>query len=318
MHRFTMVRASDEVEKPVDRNSSNSVAHMRIDTASLLENYDRVPFGFEHDLHTLPMFQPEALERLARRFTDAGRGYFIAQSAPAPGTPFYSVPYGGFTPSHALENLDQFPLRILLKRPENVEPAFRELLDTLFSQVTEMRGGLGNEQVMRLESAVFISAAAATTPIHFDPEIAFFSQIEGLKEYHVYSPADAREQELERFYIRGVIDIGRLEMAQRDATREQVFHLQPGMGFHQPQNSPHWVRTAGARSVSYSFVYQTDATRRLGRVRAFNHYERLFGMKPAPPGVHPWVDKAKAEAMQGVIPIRKAVGTVLSKVRREA
>src|SRR5262249_10177785 len=151
---------------------------------------------------------------------------------------------------------------------------FRELLDTLFRQVVDLRGGLRRERVVRLESGILISSAATTTPFHFDPEINFFSQIEGEKIYHAYAPSVLTEPELERFYIRGVVNIGQVQLNGRDPAREHVFTLGPGKGFHQPQNSPHWVETRESRSVSYAFVWESNATRARGRVRAFNYYLR--------------------------------------------
>lgn len=279
--------------------------------------YNRQPFGFNHNLHKLDIFQFDSMRELADKFSFANRDFFIAGSAPTAGTDFYMVPHGGMTPNEALEQLDTKPLRILLKRPENHDERFRRLLDLLFQQMLELRGGIGREQVVRLESAILISSAVTTTPIHFDPEIGFFSQIEGGKTYHLYSPDDVSEAELERFYIRGVVDIGSLDMARRKAEHEHVFHLSPGKGMHQPQNSPHWVETANGRSISYTFVFETDATRALGRTRAFNHYERRIGLSPSCPGLHRPMDAIKAEAMRAVIPVRKMVGRFLETIRGE-
>ena len=130
-----------------------------------------------------------------------------------------------------------------MKRPEKHDPRFRDLLDALFRQIVDLRGGLGRERVVRLESSVLVSSAATTTPFHFDPEINFFAQVHGDKMYHVYSPSVVTEAELERFYIRGVVNIGQVKLQGRDRSREHVFALGPGKGFHQPQNAPHWVET---------------------------------------------------------------------------
>jgi hypothetical protein len=217
-------------------------------------------------------------------------------------------------PNEAMENLEKQACRILLKRPENHDPHFRELIDLLFRQVMELHGGLGNEKIIRLESSVFISSAAATTPLHFDPEVGFFSQIEGEKFYHAYAPADVSEPELERFYKRGVVDIAQVPLNKRDPQLEHVFDLLPGKSFHQPQNSPHWVRTGNERSISYTFVFETEAGRALGRTRAFNHYVRKMRMSPALPGVNPAKDARKAGFMQTVLPVRIKIDRVYARV----
>ena len=289
--------------------------YFQFDPETFERNYDREPFEFTHRLSELDLFEQDALLALAEKMGNSPRDYFIAGSAPKPGTKFYDVPSGGLSPLQALETLEQRHCRILLKRPENHEPKFRELLDALFQQVTDMRGGLGSERVVRLETAIFISSGSATTPIHFDPEINFFSQIEGQKFYHVYPPACASEQELERFYIRGRVDIGNLDLMKLDTSRKHAYVLEPGKGFHQPQNSPHWVQTGEQRSVSFSLVYETDASRERGRARAFNYFLRKAGVTPARVGHRPAMDARKAAAMRAARPLQMA-GRVLNKAQR--
>ena len=172
------------------------------------------------------------------------------------------------------------------------------------------------EQVVRLQGSILISSAATTTPFHFDPEIGFFSQIEGEKIYHVYSPTVLSEAELERFYVRGNVNIGQVDLGGRDPAREYVFNLGPGKGLHQPQNAPHWVETVGARSVSYTFVFETDATRAMGRVRAFNYLQRKLGLSPARPGTHSALECAKSQTMKAVIPVAKSLKNAADAVLR--
>lgn len=295
--------------------SSGITGHLTFDHDKFRQCFDSEPFGFSHNLSSLDLFKFDSLLTLGEKFSGSPRDYFIAGSAPSPGTKFYAVPNGGYKPRQAIENLERGSHRVLLKRPEDHDPQFRDLLHTLFRQVVELRGGLGNERVERLESAVLISSSSTTTPIHFDPEVGFFSQIEGEKFYHVYPPACTSETELERFYVRGRVDIGNVDISKLDPAREHVFNLGPGKGFHQPQNAPHWVRTGKSRSVSYTFVFQTNASRTQGRIRAFNYCLRRLGIDPSRPGAHPGLDAAKASAMYGAIPIQLA-GRVLNKTKR--
>lgn len=291
----------------------NRDPRLNVDPKNLREFFDRQPFAFSHNLSGLDLFKRDSLRNLAAKFSGSPRDYFVAGSASTPGTKFYSVPNGGCEPAEALDKLDKVNCRVLLKRPENHDPRFRDLLETLFGQVTDALGGLGREGIERLESAVLISSGSTTTPVHFDPEVSFFSQIEGDKFYHIYPPACTRENEMERFYIRGRVDIASVELDALDPQREHVFHLLPGMGFHQPQNSPHWVQTGDSRSVSYTFVFETDASRARGRTRAFNYCLRKVGI--APVGSHPLADAAKARAMRAAVPVQ-FLGRVLNKAQR--
>jgi hypothetical protein len=268
-------------------------------------SFDRVPFGFDHNLGGLDLFGQDALAALARRYD---RDYFVAAGAQTPGTRFYSVDYGADTPYAALQTLDTKAQRILLKRPENYDARYRELMRVLFAQVLEMRGGLAKDEcVVRLDSSILISSAATITPFHFDPEVSFFFQVEGPKTYHLYDPSALSEPELEAFYWMGIVNIGQVELAGRDPRKEYIFALDAGKGLHQPQNSPHWVETGATRSVSYVFSFETNLSRALGRTRAFNHYVRKVGLQPSPPRVRPVVDAAGATIMQAVIPLRKRI-----------
>jgi hypothetical protein len=280
-------------------------AALQLDLTEFRRCFDREPFGFDHTLSGLDLFRRDRLEQLAAIYADHQPDYYVAGGAPTPGTVFYAVPSGGGTPLEAIRRLSTTSCRVLLKRPENHDPEFRALLDAVFRQVLERRGGLGRERLVRLESTILISSAATTTPFHFDPEIAFFSQIEGEKLYHVYSPTVVSEPDLERFYMRDAVDIGQASLAGCPADREHVFRLVPGKGFHQPQNAPHWVQTGASLSISYSFVFETDVSRSVGQARSFNHYLRKLGYRPAPPGRHPSIDAIKARAMGSAIPLRQ-------------
>ncbi len=274
--------------------------------------YNKVPFQFTHNLHQLDMFQFDAICRLAKRYATASENdFFVAGSSIAADSSFFAAEHIRLRPSEAIEHLDDKPTRILLKRPENHDPDFRLLLETIVKQLRNFPGGLGGQRIRRVQSSLFITSAAATTALHFDPEVAFFTQIAGDKEYHVYPPTQVPEPELEDFYSRGRVSIGQVSMAALNPAAEQVYKLRAGDGFHQPQNSPHWVQTQATRSISYSLVFETTADKALGLTRAFNHFERKMGMSPAQPGMKPNLDSLKSEV---IVPVRFA-RKVVSKLR---
>jgi hypothetical protein len=276
------------------------------------ERFNRIPFGYEHNLAELELFDFDVLCDLARTYE---RDYFVAAGAPSAGTPFYSVAAGARAPHEAMLRLDREQYRVLLKRPEQYDPRYRELMHVLFDQVLQMRGGLApGERVVRLDSSILISSAATITPFHFDPEVSSFFQIQGEKIYHLYAPSALSEAELERFYWMGIVNIGEVELAARRPQDEHVFRLRAGLGMHQPQDSPHWVETRNERTISFVFSFETTASRERGRTRACNHYLRKLGLTPAAPGVRPKLDGVKARVMDIAIPVRKGLGSL---VRRE-
>jgi len=291
--------------------SVEQLPHLNADPGDVDRSFNREPFGFTHNVHELPLLAFDSLRELAGKYDQAD--HFVASGAPAPGTQFYSVAHGMLTPQQAMDELGNGSHRVLMKRPENYDPRFRALLDSLFAQVVQLHPNVAQERIVRLESSVLVSSAASITPFHFDPEMSFFFQIEGEKVYHLRAPAVVTEPDLERFYKMGVVNIGQLDFATYESTQEFAFTLLPGFGLHQPQNSPHWVETRGARTISYVFSFETERSRATGRTRSFNHYMRKAGLRPAAPGAHPRSDAFKARTMEVAIPLRRAVRNALSK-----
>jgi hypothetical protein len=285
--------------------SEISEAQLTADWPRVAGCFDRVPFGFSHNLSTLDLFSMGALASLARKYATRPTEYFVAGAASTAGTQFSAVPHGQYSALAALERLEEQPLRILLKRPENVDPAYGELLRTLARQALNLDTGAGPAKLERLESGIFITSSRSITPCHFDPEINFFSQVAGTKTYHVYAPQAVTEPQLESFYFRGSIEVCEVDLARLPAAHEHVFQLAPGLGLHQPQNAPHWVETGDSISISYTFVFETDVGRRRSRARAFNHLLRQAGLQPGTLGDAPVREAVKAGAMRVVIPLRR-------------
>ena len=304
---------NSNASKPMQTN------HLNLDPTTFRQCLNRQPFGTSHNLSDLGLFDIESLRALAERYDSHNSDYFVAGGARTPDAKFYSVPSFAESPASVFDKLDQGSYRILLKRVERYDERFRKLLDELFQEIVDLQGGLGNDRVERLESSVLVSSSATTTPFHFDPEVNFFCQIAGEKTYHVYSPAAVTEEELERFYSRGVVNIGQIDLSQRDSRHEIVFKLSPGKGLHQPQNAPHWVETGSDLSISYAFVYETSETRVASRARALNFYMRKLGITPSNLGERPSADAAKAKTMRALfgvyLPLRKTVGKVVRKSR---
>src|SRR5579863_7989940 len=146
-------------------------AQLDLDDAVFAEKYDRVPFGFDHNLHRLALFEDKTLRSLCEAYAGHPEDYFVADSAPTAGVEFYSVPKTSLKPNEAFDRLVPGSHKILLKRLERYHDGFRDLLNTLFGQV---KGHLQRnhfcDEIVRLESSIFISAPQSTTPFHFDPE----------------------------------------------------------------------------------------------------------------------------------------------------
>ncbi|MET0547017.1 MAG: cupin-like domain-containing protein [Caulobacterales bacterium] len=265
--------------------------------------FDKAAFGIEHQLAKLDLFSDDYITRLADLYTAEGRDYFVSTPAPSASTSFFDVAHGMCTPKEALVRLPKQPVRILLKLLENHDEGFRALRDSLLEEIRTMCGIEG--PVFRARAALFISSARAITPVHFDPEVNFFLQVEGEKQFHTYSPSVVPAPELERFYARGEVSVCNVDLERLPDSARETFKLSPGLGLHQPQNSPHWVETGPGRSVSYSLVFETPRGRQHARVNAFNSYLRSAGLKPPQPGSQPLRDALKGATMRVATPIRR-------------
>ena len=118
-----------------------SHAGLNLDADVFRRSFDREPFGFTHALSDLDLFEFDSLRALAEKYRDGD--HFVAAGAPTPGTVFYSVPHRQCKPLEALDRLEAESYRVLLNAPERYDHRFQELLDKLFRQVVDLRGGLG-------------------------------------------------------------------------------------------------------------------------------------------------------------------------------
>lgn len=291
---------------------NSDMGRLELAPQALDRSFNREPIGFDHNLHTLGMFELDSLRALAEKYAGHDADYMVASSASAPDQKFRSVETTDLSPSQAIDRLKTESVRILLKRPQDYDSRFQKLLDGLVEQVVSRSQGLKDDRIVRLESSIFLTSAKTLTPFHFDPSAVFFFQIAGDKIYHLYPPAALTEPEMEQFYFRGMVDIAQVELNRRDPRLEHVFNLSAGKGLHQPQNAPHWVETSGDISISYSFFFETQAARKISRTRGFNYYMRKMGAQPTPPGAHPRMDAFKADAMGVWIPCRKTLSAVKS------
>jgi len=133
-------------------------AHLEIDPASYSALYNNTPFGFQHNLHKLDLFQFEAICDLAGLYTSASpNDYFVTGTSPKADAAFFDTEQIVLKPVEAIRKLDEKPTRILLKRPENYDARFRTLMNNLLQQLRELPGGLCNQPIRRIQSSIFIT-----------------------------------------------------------------------------------------------------------------------------------------------------------------
>jgi len=171
-----------------------------------------------------------------------------------------------------------------------IDPIYRELvgtvLDSVQPQVERHDPGMSHRA-----GWIFVSSPNTVTPFHFDKEHNFILQIHGHKRIYVWDPDDvvvASEHARDRFHHHHERDLLRW----RDEFRERahVFDLQPGQGAYMPSTSPHMVENGDNASITASFTYYTDATRRNALLHKAHSMMRDAGITPSPVGERPVLD----------------------------
>jgi hypothetical protein len=161
-----------------------------------------------------------------------------------------------------------------------------EVLDDIRPQVDRVDPGM-----LYRAGWIFVTSPRTITPFHMDKEHNFILQIEGKKRLYVWEPDDIEvlaEEARDLFHFNHSRDlvVWREEMR----ARAHVFDLEPGMGAYMPSTSPHLVENGDGPSITASFTYYTDATRRDARLHALHHRMRGWGMAPAAVGARPLRD----------------------------
>src|SRR5258708_20466418 len=131
-------------------NSSLSIGQLELAPQIVDQSFNREPFGFDHNLSKLDIFELGSLGKLAEKYHGHEQDYFLASSAAAPDEKFRAVKPVILDLSEAFRPLSQQSIRILLKRPENHDPKFRKLLDGLIDQISDQSGDLINTPIFLL------------------------------------------------------------------------------------------------------------------------------------------------------------------------
>lgn len=138
---------------------------------------------------------------------------------------------------------------------------------------------------------IFISSQRMITPFHVDSEHNFILQMQGDKTLYVWDPGDrgvVSELARDRFHHTRDRELFRWREEFRE--RAHVFHQEPGVGAYMPATSPHMVEAGDDLSMTMSFTYHTDATRRDARLHRLHDMARSMGMRPPAVGAYPLLD----------------------------
>ncbi len=216
-----------------------------------------------HRLCGHPLLQPDALVALGGRLEARGSIRSHASGA-KPGTPFNSAPDLFPNPKSATDTLravaDAKAWTSLLN--VQIDPTYRELVGEVLESVRPRVDAVDPGMCHR-GGWIFVTSPNTVTPFHFDKEHNFILQVQGRKRIYVWDHRDtvvASEHARDLFHLSNERYLLRWREEFRE--RAQVFDLEPGQGAYMPSTSPHMVENGDGPSITASFTYYTDATRR--------------------------------------------------------
>jgi hypothetical protein len=138
---------------------------------------------------------------------------------------------------------------------------------------------------------IFVTSPRTVTPFHMDKEHNFILQIKGNKRLYVWEPDDTEvlsEAARDLFHSTHSRDL--VVWREEARSRARVFDLEPGMGAYMPSTAPHLVENGDGTSITASFTYYTDSTRRNSRLHTLHQQLRGWGITPSPVNAHPLLD----------------------------
>ena len=237
--------------------------------------------AFRHDLSSHPMLQMGHLAGLCARLEARGSIRTHADKA-KPGTPFNSAPEifpNALSPSETLQRLADAQAWMSLLNIQ-ADPEYRTLVDAVLDSIKPMVDAVDPGMCYRA-GWIFVTSPRTVTPFHFDKEHNFLFQINGRKRIYVWDHRDevvASEQSRDLFHTSHERYLLRWQEAFPE--RAHVFDLEPGMGAYMPSTSPHMVENGDGPSITVSFTYYTDATRRNAQLHRGHQRLRRMGMQP--------------------------------------
>jgi hypothetical protein len=271
-----------------------------------------------HALSEHPLLQIDALVELGKRQQE--RKLVRTHSADATaGTSFADAPNLHPNQQSAVATLSDIAKARAWMSLLNVQadPIYRAFIDEVLGEVRPIVDQRDPGMCYRA-GWIFVSSPNAVTPFHIDHEHNFILQIRGTKRLYTWDPFDrvvVSERAQELFHDRHSRELVTWSDAWR--ARARVFELAPGLGGYMPSTTPHMVENGPEPSITISFTYYTDATRRRELIYRGNARLRGLGIDPAPVGTAPGRDRIKAAVLSGYSLARNRVRRALGKSVRE-
>ncbi|MEP6859769.1 MAG: cupin-like domain-containing protein [Deltaproteobacteria bacterium] len=288
-----------------------SAPHIHVDTAKF------EPWKIQaltHSLANHPLLQIDALVELGKR--QQQRNLVRTHSADAEaGTSFADAPslhpnqQGAETTLADIANARAWMSLLNVQ----ADPIYRAFIDEVLDgvkPVTEVR----DPGMCYRAGWIFVSSPNTITPFHMDHEHNFIMQIRGTKRLYTWDPFDrtvVSERAQELFHDKHSREL--VTWSEDWRARARVLDLVPGQGGYMPSTTPHMVENGPEPSITISFTYYTDSTRRRELLYRGNAGLRRLGIDPKPVGSSGTRDRAKIAVLSGFTSAKNLVRRAMGK-----
>ena len=239
-----------------------------------------------HRITEHPLLQIDQLVQLSSRLAKHGRIRTHSSEAYA-GTAFNHAPMlypNQRSPEETLANIASAKAWMSLLNVQT-DDVYRGLVDEMLDDLKPAVDRVDPGMTYR-GGWIFVTSPNTVTPFHFDKEHNFILQVRGHKRIYVWDHRDtvaASEEARDRFHSRHERDL--LVWNDELRQRARVFDMYPGDGAYMPSTSPHMVENGAEPSITISFTYYTDATRRDSLLhRAHDRLRSRLGISLPPVG----------------------------------
>jgi|SRR5580704_1579940 hypothetical protein len=192
------------------------------------------------------------------------------------------------------------------------DPIYRAFIDEILDEVRPVIDRRDPGMCYRA-GWIFVSSPNTVTPFHMDHEHNFIMQIRGTKRLYTWDPFDrltVSERGQELFHEKHSREL--VTWHEDHRARARVIDLEPGLGGYMPSTAPHMVENGPEPSITISFTYYTDSTRRRELLYRGNAAMRRLGLDPKPVGTSTGRDLVKHAMLAGFTSaknlVRRATG----------
>lgn len=262
----------------------------------------------KHRLAQHPLLQLPALIALGERLEAAGRVRSHSDTAAA-GTSFSDAPRLHPNQKSAvatladLENAGAWTSLLNIQTDDLYRTLVDDVLDELKPEVDRRDPGMSYRA-----GWIFMTSPGAITPFHIDREHNFIVQVAGRKRLYVWEPDDTEAvSEAARDLFHDSHSRELIRWRDELKARARVFDLVPGMGAYMPSTSPHLVENGPGPSITASFTYYTDGTRRNNLLHKLHNRMRDRGWSPPAVGLRPLRDSMVHALLATVLLAKRGV-----------